>query len=132
MVLERFHMESAKPVATPLSSHFCLSSKQSPTTDIENQEMNKVPYASAVGSLMYAMVCTQADITHTVCVVSRFLANTGKEHWNVVKWILRYLRGTSKMILCFGSRKPELIGYTYANMMRDIDSRKSTSGFLIT
>lgn len=57
-VLERFHMESTKPVATPLASHFCLSSKQSQTTNIENQEMNKVPYASAVGSLMYAMVCT--------------------------------------------------------------------------
>lgn len=131
-VLERFHMESAKPVATPLASHFCLSSKQSPTSEIEKQEMNKVPYSSAVGSLMHAMVCTRADITHAVGVVSRFLANPGKEHWNVVKWILRYLRGTSKTSLCFGSRKPELIGYTYADMAGDIDSRKSTSGFLIT
>jgi hypothetical protein len=94
--------------------------------------MNKVPYSSAVGSLMYAMVCIRADITHAVGVVSRFLANPGKEHWNAVKWILRYLRGTSKMSLCFGSREPELIGYTDADMAGDIDSRKSTSGFLIT
>ncbi|PNX96549.1 putative gag/pol polyprotein, partial [Trifolium pratense] len=94
--------------------------------------MNKVSYASAVGSLMYAMVCTRADITHVVGVISRFLANPRKEHWNAVKWILRYLRGTSKMSLCFGSRNPELIGYTDADMARDIDSRKSTSGFLIT
>jgi hypothetical protein len=49
-------METAKPVATPLAIHFCLSSKQSPTTEIEKQKMYKVTYASAVGSLMYAMV----------------------------------------------------------------------------
>jgi hypothetical protein len=121
-----------KPVATPLASHFCLSSKQSPINEIEQQDMSKVPYASAVGSLMYAMVCTRADITHAVGVVSRFLANPGKEHWNAVKWILRYLRGTFKMSLCFGSRNPELVGYTDADMAGDIDSRKSTSGFLIT
>lgn len=77
------------------------------------------------------MVCARADITHVVGVVSRYLANPRKQHWNVVKWIMRYLRGTSKLSLCFGSRKPELIGYTDANMAEDIDSRKSTSGFLI-
>jgi len=71
-------MEKAKPVAIPLASHFCLSSKQSPTNEIEKWEMNKVPCASAVGSLMYAMVCTRADITHTVGVVSIFLANPRK------------------------------------------------------
>ncbi|PKI56618.1 hypothetical protein CRG98_023001 [Punica granatum] len=51
--------------------------------------MKKVPYSSAVGSLMYAMVCTRPDIAHSVGVVSRFLSNPGKEHWNAVKWILR-------------------------------------------
>lgn len=131
-VLEHFHMERAKPIATPLASHFCLSSKQSPTTKIEKQEMNKVPYASVVRSLMYAMVCTRTYITHVIGVVSRILADPRKEHWNVMKWILQYLRGTSKMNLCFGSRKPELIGYTDGDMVGNIDSRKSTSGFLIT
>ena len=47
--------------------------------------MRKVPYASAVGSLMYAMVCTRPDITHEVGVVSRFLTNQGKELWEAVK-----------------------------------------------
>jgi hypothetical protein len=47
--------------------------------------MKKVPYASAVGSLMYAMVCTRHDIAHSVGVASRFLSNPGKEHWVVVK-----------------------------------------------
>jgi len=62
-----------------------ISSKQSPTSEKENEEMKKVPYASAVGSLMYAMVCTRPDITHAVGVVNRFLSNPGKEHWAAVK-----------------------------------------------
>ena len=57
--------------------------------------MSKVPYASAVGSLMYAMVCRRPDIAHTVVVVSRYMNNPGKEHWMAVKWILRYFRGTT-------------------------------------
>jgi len=47
------------------------------------------------------MVCTRPDIAHAVGVVSRFLSNPGKEHWEGVKWILRYLKGTSKMYLSF-------------------------------
>eukprot|EP00253_Pinus_taeda_P005294 PITA_05294 len=55
--------------------------------------MSKVPHASIVGSLMYAMVCTRPDIAHAVGVVSRYMNNLGKEHWMAVKWILRYLKG---------------------------------------
>jgi transposase InsO family protein len=131
-VLKRFNMSQVKSASTPLANHFKLSSKQSPTTEKEKEEMSKVPYASAVGSLMYAMVCTRPDITHAVGVVSRFLANPGKEHWNAVKWILKYLKGTTKMSLCFGNEKPMLVGYTDADMAGDINSRKSTSGYLIT
>ncbi|PKI64048.1 hypothetical protein CRG98_015580 [Punica granatum] len=94
--------------------------------------MNKVPYSSTVGSLMYAMVCTRLVIVHSVDVVSRFLSNPGKEHWNAVKWILRYFKGTPKVFLHFGTGKPELVGYTNADMAGDIDSRKSTSGYLMT
>jgi hypothetical protein len=65
--------------------------------------MKKVPYASAVCNLMYAIVCTRLDIAHVVGVVSRFLSNLGKKHCATVKWILRYLRGTSRVCLCFGS-----------------------------
>ena len=84
-VLERFNMSKAKPVSSPLAGHFKLSSKQCPTSEKEKEEMGAVPYASAVGSLMYAMVCTRPDIAHAVGVVSRFLSNPGKEHWTTVK-----------------------------------------------
>ena len=88
-----------------------LSGKQSLKTKAEKAEMMKVPYAFAVGSKMYAMVCTRLDIGYVVGVVSRFMGNPGKEHWNAVKWILWYLKGTSNMCLRFGSGKPQLDGY---------------------
>ena len=52
-------MDKAKVLSTPLTMHFKLSTKQCPSSDDENEDMNKVPYASAVGSLMYVMVCTR-------------------------------------------------------------------------
>jgi hypothetical protein len=57
-------------------------------TQEEDEKMSKIPYASIVGSLMYAMVCTRLDITHAVGVVSRYMSNQRMEHWNAVKWIL--------------------------------------------
>ncbi|CAN0898839.1 Retrovirus-related Pol polyprotein from transposon TNT 1-94 [Linum grandiflorum] len=81
---------------------------------------------------MYAMVCTRPDIAHAVGLVSRFLSNPGKTHWEAVKWIFRYLRGTSKLSLCYGAVKPILEGYTDADMAGDFDSRKSTSGYVFT
>ncbi|RVW42242.1 Retrovirus-related Pol polyprotein from transposon TNT 1-94 [Vitis vinifera] len=63
--------------------------------------MSKVPYASAIDSLMYAMECTRPDIAHAVGVVSRFTSRLGKQHWEAVKWILRYLKGSLDTCLCF-------------------------------
>ena len=53
---------------------------------------------------MYSMVYTRPDIAHVVGVVSRYMSNPGKEHWKAVKWLLRYLRGTSSISLCFGEK----------------------------
>ena len=71
-MLARFNMGKAKVVSSPLASHFKLSSRHSPSTDKEKEDMRRVPYASAVGSLMYAMVCTRPHIAYAVGVVSRF------------------------------------------------------------
>ena len=90
MVLERFNIGNAKFVCSPLAGHFKLSSEYCPTTEKEKKEMKEVLYTSAVGSLMYATICTRPNIAHVVCVASRFLSSPGKEHWTIVKWILRY------------------------------------------
>ncbi|RDY14466.1 hypothetical protein CR513_00466, partial [Mucuna pruriens] len=119
-------VDNAKPAHVPIAGHFKLSKSQCPKNEEEREEMNKVPYSSAVGSLMYAMVCTRPDIGYAVGVVSRFLSDPGKEHWEAVKWILRYLRGTAKRSLCFGNENLKLIGYSDSDMAGDVDSRKST------
>ena len=131
-VLKRFNMDDAKPVNTPLANHFRLSKEQSPKTEDEMIYMDKVPYASAIGSLMYAMICTRPDIAHAVGVVSRFMSNPGKEHWEAVKWIFRYLRGNSSLSLCFTKSEKGLQGYVDANNGGDIDSTKSTTGYVYT
>ncbi|KAF3613130.1 Endoglucanase 25 [Capsicum annuum] len=125
-VLERFNMKSAKAISMPLASHLKLSKKICPTTKEEKGNMANVPYSSAIEILIYAMVCTRSDIAHVVGVVSRFLENPGKEHWEAVKWILRYLRGTTGYCLCFGGSDPILKGYIDADMAESgVGSRSS-------
>ena len=80
-VFQRFNMSKAKIVCSPLTNHLKLSSKQCLTSEKDVKEMSKVPYASAVSNLMYAIVYTRPNITHIVGVVSQFLTNHGKEHW---------------------------------------------------
>ena len=79
-MLERFNIKNLKSVSTPLADHFKLSKRLYPSTRKEKGEMSVVPYSLAIGSLMYAMVCTRPNISHEVGVVSRFLANPGKAH----------------------------------------------------
>ena len=79
---------------------------------------------------MYAMVCTRLDIAHAVGVVSRYISHPRIEHWNVVKWILRYLRGTSSKCLHFQGSTTNLEGYVDLDLVGDIDTRQSTIGYV--
>ena len=124
-------MDKAKVVSTPLAMHFKFSTRHCPSSDGENEDMNHIHYASVVGSLIYAMVCTRLDISHVVGIVSCFLSNPEREHWNVIKWIMIYLGGTFSLSLCFGIGKPILCGYTDSDMAGIVDTSKSTSVYLI-
>ena len=95
-------------------------------------DMNKIPYASVVGSLMHAMVCTRSDIAYVVEVVNRFTGNPDKEHWVPVKWILRYLRGTTSVCLRCGLANPVLEGFTDPDMSANIDTNRSTYEYVMT
>ncbi|CAM8913336.1 unnamed protein product [Rhodiola kirilowii] len=126
-VLKRFNMDDVRPVSTPLASHFQLSKDHSPITEDEMKHMYEIPYASDIGSLMYTMVCTRPDIAHAVGVVSRFMSNPGRQHWEAVKWIFRYLKSSSSLSLYFRMSELGLQGYVDADNGGDIDNRKSTS-----
>ena len=94
--------------------------------------MRRIPYASAVGSLMYAMLCTRPDICYAVGVVSRYQSNPGQEHWIAVKHVLKYLRRTRDYMLVYSGGDLNLLGYTDSDFQSDKDSRKSTSGSVFT
>ena len=83
--------------------------------------MEKIHNKSAIGSIMYAMVPTLPDIAHVVGVVSKFMSNPRKAHWEAIKWILRYLKGTSDYVLYFGKNKVQLQGYTDSNLAGDLN-----------
>jgi len=101
-VLQYFSMENSKSVSTPFHSHLNLTKEMCLKTQKEEDKKSKVPYDLVVGSLMYAMVCTGLVISHAVGVVRRYMSHPRNEHWNVVKWIIIYLRGTSSNFLHFG------------------------------
>jgi hypothetical protein len=131
-VLERFRMQNTKQDSTPLAIHLKLTKEMCPKTQEEIEYMSRVPYSSTIGSLMYAMVCTRPDIAHAVGVVRRYMNNLGKEHWQAIKWILRYLRGTANNALCFGGSETVLQGYVDSDMAGDKYSRRITTRYVFT
>jgi hypothetical protein len=92
-----------------------LSTSQSPTTTAEFTQMRDVPYYKAVGSLMYASLGTWPDISFAVQTVSCFSMKPGLIHWDVVKQIFQYLKGTKDLCLSFGHAKIDLAGYADAD-----------------
>uniref|UniRef100_A0A2N9IN85 Integrase catalytic domain-containing protein n=1 Tax=Fagus sylvatica TaxID=28930 RepID=A0A2N9IN85_FAGSY len=133
-VLERFDMQQSKPVSTPLAAHFKLSADLSPQSE-EKEHMSRVPYASAVDSMMYVMVCTHPDISQVVCVVSRYMTNPSKEHWQAVKWILRYLRGIADVGLVYDRASTDssnVVGFLDSDYAGDLDKRRCLIGYVFT
>jgi len=92
--------------------------------------MTEVPYGSAVGNLMYAMVRTRPNIAQVVGVASRYMSNLRKEHWGAIKWILKYLKGSSDMALCYDGTDVHLHGYVDFNFAGDVDSQRSTTDYV--
>ena len=85
-----------------MPAYLKLSKDDCPKSNEEKAAMAKVTYVSACGSLMYAMVAMRSNTAFAVGVVSRFMSNCGKKHWEAVKSILRYLSGTTDRQLCYG------------------------------
>jgi hypothetical protein len=96
--------------------------------------MKAVPYASAVGSLMYAQVCTHPNLAFVIGMFGRYQKNPGKPHWDGVNKALRYLQGTKGLMLTYKkSDAPlEIVGYSDSNFADCLDTEKSTSGYIFT
>jgi hypothetical protein len=103
-ILQRFNMHGSKLVKVPIPIGVKLSANQCPKIEEEEEEMSHVMYASALASLMYAMVCTRSYIAHAVGVLSRYMSKPRKEHWTTIKRVFMYLHGTTSYGLCYQGR----------------------------
>jgi len=124
-------MEECNPVKTPLDINQKLTKNMGPEDESEANAMKSIPYKEALGSLMYAYLATRPDLGCAITILGSFAENPEKSHWNAVKRVLRYLKGTKSYQLKFGDYKSEkLVGYCDANWAGDLDSRRSTSGYV--
>ncbi|KAK8701269.1 hypothetical protein V6N13_019659 [Hibiscus sabdariffa] len=130
-VLKRFNMEASKKRFLPMTHGISLSKEMCPSTSQERERMSQIPYASAIGSIMYAMICTRPDLSYALSMTSRYQANPGEGHWVAVKNILKCLRRTKDVFLVYGGEEQLSIkGYTDASFQTDKDDSRSQSGFV--
>ncbi|KAK4841202.1 hypothetical protein QYF36_000610 [Acer negundo] len=121
----------SKPGDTPVAKGDKFSLNQCPKNNLEVKEMQKIPYASAVGSLMYAQVSTRPDIAYIVGMLGRYLSNPGMDRWKATKRVMRYLQRTKDHMLTYRrSDQLEIIGYSDSDYVGCQDSRRSTSGYI--
>ncbi|RVW42881.1 Retrovirus-related Pol polyprotein from transposon TNT 1-94 [Vitis vinifera] len=130
-VLSRFGMSNCAPGDTPVAKGDKFSLHQCPKNELEKKDMERFPYASVVGSLMYAQVCTRPDIAYIVGMLGRYLSNLGMDHWKKAKRVMRYLQRTKDYMLTYRrSSHLEIVGYSDSDFAGCLDSRRSTSGYI--
>ena len=127
-VLERFRMDKCSTYPVPIQKGDKFSLMQCPKNNLEWKKIENIPYASIVGSLMYAQTCTRPNISFVVGMLGRYQSNPGLDHWKVAKKVLRYLQGTKDHMLTYKRRYDhlEVIGYTDLDFAGCVDTRKST------
>ena len=120
-VLKQFSMQDSKRGYFPMSHGITLSKSQCPNTKDEQERMSKIPIASAIGCIMYSMLCTRPDVSYALSITSRYQSDPGESHWTVVKNILKYLRRSKDMFLVYGGLEDDLVvnGYTNASFQSD-------------
>ena len=104
-VLKKFKMDQSKKGFFPVFQGVKLSQAQCPTNAEDREKMKDVPYASAIGSIMYEMLCTRPDMCLAISLAGRYQSNPGVGHWTTVKNILKYLKRTKDMFLVYGGDK---------------------------
>ncbi|KAK2435686.1 hypothetical protein QL285_020729 [Trifolium repens] len=130
-ILERFRMDKCSASPVPIQKGDKFSLMQCPKNELERKQMESIPYASVVGSLMYAQTCTRPDISFAVGMLGRYQSNPGMEHWKAAKKVLRYLQGTKDHMLTYRrSDQLEVIGYSDSDFAGCVDTRKSTFGYV--
>jgi hypothetical protein len=132
-VLKRYNMHECSTTPVPLMKGDKLGTFQSLRNQLEINKMKSILYALAVGSIMYAQVCTGPDLAFVTRLLGRFQSNPGTKHWKGAMKTLRYLQGTKHYMLTYKKTDNlEVIGYLDSDFAGCADSQKSTSGYIFT
>ena len=114
-ILRCFNLQEVKVILMPVDVNTKLSKDQCASSEKEKDHMKNVPYCQAIGSLMWAAIGTRPDIAFAVSLLSQFMESPGEVHWEVIKRVLRYLKGTKNNKLGIGKNKSGLVGYSDKN-----------------
>jgi len=130
-LLAQHSMADCAPVSTPMDGR--LPVDNAPMDQEERNFMAGKPYRALVGSLLY-LLFTRPDVAYAVNQLTRHLQDPRQCHWTAAMRVLKYLRGTVDLCLCF-RREDEgnpvtLVGYADADWAGDIASRRSTTGYV--
>ncbi len=123
-LLSKHGMDICKPLSTTLSTSTKLSKAGEPLDTSEHG------YAQLIGSLMYLSVCTRPDIAQAVGALARHMSAPTATHWRAAKGVLRYIAGTADYGIIYGRTGPTLEAYCDADYAGDIDTRRSTTGYV--
>jgi hypothetical protein len=135
----------SRPSKIPAIPTIVLTKAMEPSSSKEKELMQNKPYRSILGQLIHICITARPDISTAVSCCGKFAENPGKEHWNALLLILRYLNGTKALRLKLGGRSTsinlsaqindepdiELSAACDADWAGDTDERKSRSGYCI-
>ena len=124
-IIQQFGLEDAKTKTIPLSPSIKLSKNEGEALDKE-----KYPYGTLVGKLMFLTVATRPDIAYSVGTLARFISDPNSTHWQAAKSVVRYLAHTKDKGITFRGSSMALTGYCDADYAGDVDTRKSTTGYV--
>jgi len=100
-VLKKYNMHKCSASPTPIVKGDKFGTFQCPKNEYEAAHMKTIPYASAVGSIIYAQVFTGPDLAFITRMLGRYQSNPGIDHWKAVKKALRYIQGTKDFMLTY-------------------------------
>ena len=126
-MIKRFSMEQFKRGYIHMTHGVTLSKSMCPKTQDERTHMSMIPYASTIGSIVYAMICSRLDVSYALSVTSRYKFDPSEGHWVAVKNILKYLRRTRNFFLISGDNDLIVSGYIDTSFQTNKDDSKSQS-----
>lgn len=133
-VLDRFNIKNVKSNNIPLGGHLDLTRNKTHLTKNVVNHMKNIPYDAALGSVMYAMICSRPNLAFAISVLNRFMSEPGEKHWATMEFLLKYLSGSTNLALVYGKHNSpnELYGYVDSDYASNKDNRKSTTAYFYT